>query len=304
LVLAFRCEDTESRPVQWRFTDTRNARTLTRLGFSQSGFEDGGTNCYGTELDLNHNIPVDLCVSLGFGEAESVFLSPAVHDAANPARFPSGAAEISVLFSTNGCLSSSSWGGVRQEYAWSLAPPDSFQQSLFFLRVWPEALVPLIEARTWRSQSENAGGWTACANNGRLFAFEAPVRMEDLQKVEARRFPNLAHCVFHLAGLPDLPEAKNLFATDCGPVRFRQGGDLRNAIAVATGTDFEADYARMDSMEFPIEFQSVTPAQLLDLIEAKTGTAYYLDRKNHRITHRKPPGVLHRIKQWLGKWVP
>jgi len=297
LCVAFRCEDAESRPVLWQGMQTRYARMLTHFNGSTRIFKKGDIKHYNLKMidTQNQNAPVDLCVSLSFGPTESVVVSPTVVSDASPARFPSGAADISLLFSSKVDYLGYHGDGHIGKFHWSSSRKT---HSLFIFRNRPAMSWPITDARTWRTDSQDPDTWDEVKNYGRLASFCVETRLEDLREIEVRRYPGLAHCVFRLAGISDLPE--NLFATKCGPVRFKTDSDLIAAIERATGTEIQLANT-FDSLTFPMEFESVTPAQLLDLIEAKTGTKYYLDRKNHRITWQKPPTLLKRFKQWLAK---
>ena len=300
LLFAFDCSDRKARPVRWHSLRLHDERTTAVVANSSSRHANKHSiMVYQLRLNIVHNTSLRLLLPVSYGDPE---VKQVNLDEKQPSlRFGGDAVEISLLYSRDGDKnsSSSSGRGVGMETTAGFGyrdakPGGNRSQSFSVVSVWPQ-----VQGNSLQFLREKDKSWQNFHPNNPVNAVSYDAKLAELGQQKWRRFPKQARGVFKLKEIPGLPELKNLFDAEIGPVRFKYDGDFRKAIAGPTLLQWDYHKTSIPSSEFPIVFDdpTVTPDQLLADYEKRIGIKLEVDQTNHEITD-EVDSWRKRLKKW------
>jgi hypothetical protein len=300
LLLAFDCSDREARPVRWHWLRLHDERTMAVVANSSSRQTNKhDIMVYQHRLNIAHNTALRILLPISYGEPEVKQIDPNATEQA--IRFGGDAVEFSVLYSRDGYQggSSSTGRGIGTEaqvgFRFRDAKPGANQsQSFSVVSVWPQ-----VQGNSLQYLDENKKSWRNFYPNNVVNAIRYKGKLAEMGPRKWRRFPKLARGVFELKEIPGLPELKNLFKAEVGPVRFEYDNQFREAISGPTLLQWGYHKTSIPRAEFPIVFDDprVTPGQLLAEYEKRIGIRLDVDDANHTVTG-EGDSWLERVKKW------
>lgn len=302
IVLAFDLSEPDL-PHRWQSINTRNSDTLCRVHSSSSSQTRENVRYCALELNLYHQSAMDLLISISHGKPETQTVDFASLPLNKPVFFDSGNVQLSVPFRSDGNQNSSSHShggpsGKRDTIGFGWTKSSSYRKSFAIIDCWPPAQGSQFEWRT-TSGDKNNDYWRGNFGNDGVSSIDFITKLAETGPSEIRHFPDVTHVAFHLDAIPGLPKLKNLFEVNSGPIRFKYGSDARNFLESATQTRVTWHGKVWPDSSLPIEFENITPAELIAKAETLNGIQLHVDSDAQKIEEWKPKPLLERLSDWF-----
>ncbi len=267
-----------------------NAETHQELtvagGYASS--TSANTLWFRSTVDLWHQAPLEIVLSIALGPAETFILKP---EQGSECRLPMGQIYLAAIVEGQ----ATSWGVMNYSGTNSHANiglDTSINETTFIMACWPSAASLPIDLEFRGIDGKKLEGGSSGSSAELQLGFIRGNKSE-VGEIQIKYYPHIKKLVWRLPELPGLPEQnrnlQNLFDAFIPYLRMGDAATYNWTLGKLVGMDVVPTFGPLSAYA-PVVHTNITPNDLLKHFDSAKpqGEEVYVDSKNQRIEYRPP----------------
>jgi hypothetical protein len=266
-----------------------NAETHQQLSAVYASSASADTLWFRSAVDLWHQAPLEIVLSIAIGPAETFILKP---EQGSECRLPTGQVYLAAIVEGH----ATSWGmmnygGTNCHVSIGLDTP--INETTFIMACWPSASCLPIDLEFRGIDGKKLDGGVSGSGAELQLGFVKGNKSK-VGEIQIKYYPHIKKLVWRLPELPGLPEQnrnlQNLFDTFIPYVRMGDAAQYNWTLGKLVGMDVVPTFGSTPGAYAPVVHTNITPNDLLKHFDSAKpqGQEVYVDSKKQRIEYRPP----------------